>query len=153
MVAVLCTKCSPLGLSGSNVPAGVVYDRGCTGWRLTVKFFSIRCSKMRNTRLIRNFPRFSRVTMSVHHAMTVPRSQVVTRTPEGLLSYLRATRSRLATPRCTCRTPRSFTITNPLLTIILPPSPVHHIPRRYSMFANFTYKNVSVCYRLQIILC
>lgn len=31
MVPVLCTKCSPLGLSGSNVPAGVVYDRGCTG--------------------------------------------------------------------------------------------------------------------------
>eukprot|EP00064_Thunnus_orientalis_P021223 superscaffoldBa00006310_g21380 len=74
----------------------------------------------------------NRVTTSVHRVTAVPRLWVVTLTPEGLLSYLRATPSRRATPQCTFPTPLSFTITNPRPTIIPPPSPAHHTPLRYS---------------------
>lgn len=77
---------------------------------------------------------FSRGTMIVHRVMAVPRLQVVKPTLEGLLSYLRATSSRLATPQCICPTHLFFTIINLRPTIIPPPSPAHHTPLRYGIF-------------------
>lgn len=76
--------------------------------------------------------------MNVRYVTAVHKLWVVKPTPEGLLSNLRATPSRLATPQHTCPTLLSFTITNPHPTTIPPPSPAHRTPLRYSMITVFT---------------